>query len=313
MIESFITVASQVVVLFLLIAVGFILTKLDMLKESAVSSLTDIALYVATPTVIIRAFCSMEYTSSVFSDMAWSFLVSFIIHVIFILMSILILRSKNADKQKVTRFAVIFSNAGFMSLPLQEALLGKEGVFHGAIYVAVFNIILWTWGIVLMSGDKSKISFKKFIFNPGLIGVAVGAFFLMVPLPVPEIFSTIGMNTVNHLANLNTPVPMIVIGYYLAKSNVLKALKDKSCYVTIFARLILLPLMILGLLYVVGIRGAMLSALTIAASAPTDAATTMFASKFGGDTELSVNIVSLSTLLSVITMPLIVSLAQYIS
>jgi predicted permease len=312
-IESFITVAGQVVVLFLLIGVGFVLTKLNMLKDNAVSALTDIALYVATPTVIIRAFCSMEYTPSVLTDMGWSFLVSFAIHVIFIGMSILILRGKEADKTKVTRFAVIFSNAGFMSLPLQEALLGKEGVFHGAIYVAVFNIILWTWGIVLMSGDKSKISFKKFIFNPGLVGVVVGAFFLMVPLPVPEVFSTIGTNTVNHLANLNTPVPMIVIGYYLANSDVLKALKDKSCYLTIFTRLVLLPLVVLALLYLVGIRGAMLTALTIAASAPTAAATTMFAAKFGGDTELSVNIVSLSTILSVITMPLIVSLAQFLA
>lgn len=313
MIESFITVTGQVVVLFLLIGVGFVLTKLNMLKDNAVSALTDIALYVATPTVIIRAFCSMEYTPSVLADMGWSFLVSFAIHVIFIGVSILVLRGKDADKTKVTRFAVIFSNAGFMSLPLQEALLGKEGVFHGAIYVAVFNIILWTWGIVLMSGDKSKISFKKFIFNPGLVGVVVGAFFLMVPLPVPEVFSTIGTNTVNHLANLNTPVPMIVIGYYLANSDVLKALKDKSCYLTIFTRLVLLPLVVLTLLYFMGIRGAMLTALTIAASAPTAAATTMFAAKFGGDTELSVNIVSLSTILSVVTMPLIVSLSQFLA
>lgn len=313
MIESFITVTGQVVVLFLLIGVGFVLTKLNMLKDNAVSALTDIALYVATPTVIIRAFCSMEYTPSVLADMGWSFLVSFAIHAIFIGISILVLRGKDADKTKVTRFAVIFSNAGFMSLPLQEALLGKEGVFHGAIYVAVFNIILWTWGIVLMSGDKSKISFKKFIFNPGLVGVVVGAFFLMVPLPVPEVFSTIGTNTVNHLANLNTPVPMIVIGYYLANSDVLKALKDKSCYLTIFTRLVLLPLVVLTLLYFMGIRGAMLTALTIAASAPTAAATTMFAAKFGGDTELSVNIVSLSTILSVVTMPLIVSLSQFLA
>ncbi len=313
MIESFITVTGQVVVLFLLIGVGFVLTKLNMLKDNAVSALTDIALYVATPTVIIRAFCSMEYTPSVLTDMGWSALVSFAIHAIFIGVSILVLRGKDADKTKVTRFAVIFSNAGFMSLPLQEALLGKEGVFHGAIYVAVFNIILWTWGIVLMSGDKSKISFKKFIFNPGLVGVVVGAFFLMVPLPVPEVFSTIGTNTVNHLANLNTPVPMIVIGYYLANSDVLKALKDKSCYLTIFTRLVLLPLVVLTLLYFMGIRGAMLTALTIAASAPTAAATTMFAAKFGGDTELSVNIVSLSTILSVVTMPLIVSLSQFLA
>jgi len=312
-IESFITVAGQVIVLFLLIGVGFVLTKLNMLKESAIPALTDIALYIATPTVIIRAFCSMEYSPSVLGDLGLSFLVSLSIHILFIAMSILLLRTKDMDKRKVIRFAVIFSNAGFMSLPLQEALLGKDGVFHGAIYVAVFNVVLWTWGILLMSGDKSKISVKKFLFNPGLIGVVIGAVCLMVPLPVPEIVSTIGSSTVDHLANLNTPVPMIVIGYYLANSDILKALKDKSCYLTIFARLILLPLMVLGILYLVGIRGAMLTALTIAASAPTAAATTMFAAKFGGDTELSVNIVSLSTLLSVITMPLIVSLAQFLA
>ena len=313
MIESFLTVTGQVVVLFLLIGVGFTLTKLNMLKASAIPALTDIALYIATPTVIIRAFCSMEKTPTLFGDMTVSFLTCLAIHALFIIVSILVLRTKDFDKRKVIRFAVIFSNAGFMSLPLQEALLGKEGVFHGAIYVAVFNIVLWTWGIVLMSGDKSKISVKKFIFNPGLIGVVLGAFFLMVPLPVPQIVSTIGTNTVNHLANLNTPVPMLVIGYYLANSDILKALKDKSCYLTIFTRLVLLPVIVLAILYFAGVRGAMLSALTIAASAPTAATTTMFASKFGGDTELSVNIVSLSTILSIITMPLIVAFSQVLA
>lgn len=313
MIESFITVAGQVIVLFLLIGVGFTLTKFNMLKEGAISSLTDIALYIATPAVIIRAFCTMEYSPAVFGQMGISFIISLIIHGLFIGAGYGILHSKDKDKIKVERFAVVFSNAGFMSLPLQEALIGKEGVFHGALYVVVFNIILWTYGVLLMSGGKSKISAKKFLFNPGLIGVAIGLLIFMIRIPVPEIVSNIGFSTVNHLANLNTPVPMIVIGYYLAKSDILKALKDKSCYLTIFTRLILLPLVVLGLLYLVGIRGAMLSALTIAASAPTAAATTMFASKFGGDTELSVNIVSLSTLLSVVTMPLIVSLSQFLA
>lgn len=313
MIQNFLTVASQVLVLFGLIAMGFIFTKKGLLTEQGAKVCTDIALYLAVPAVIIRSFINMEYKASTLKVLLFSCLICLLIHIAYILISILVFRSRDDSRQRVMRFAAVFSNAGFMSLPLQEALLGEEGVFYGAIYVVIFNIVAWSYGVILMSGDKKQLSLKKMLFTPGLIGTAIGVLFFVVSLPLPDILKTTGIAVINHTANLNTPLPMIVIGYYLATSDLKKAFSDKGCYLNLAMRLVLMPLATLGAMYLCGIRGTMLVALTVAASAPTAAMTTMFAAKFGRDTSLSVNIVSLSTLLSIITMPCIVAVAQLLA
>ena len=313
MLENFLTVAGQVLVLFGLIAMGFILTKKGMLTENGAKVCTDIALYLAVPAVIIRSFVSMEYNAATLKTLLFSCAVCLLIHIAYIIVGVLVFSSRDDSRQRVMRFAAIFSNAGFMALPLQEALLGEQGVFFGATYVVIFNIVAWSYGVILMSGEKKQLSVKKMLFTPGLIGTAIGVLFFAISLPVPDIIKTTGISLINHTANLNTPIPMIVIGYYLATSDFKKALKDKGCYLNLAMRLILMPLATLGVLYACAMRGTMLVSLTVAASAPTAAMTTMFAAKYGRDTELSVNIVSLSTLLSIITMPIIVAIAQYIA
>ena len=128
----------------------------------------------------------------------------------------------------------------------------------------------------------------------------------MLSLKLPQVIS----EPIGYLAALNTPLPMIVIGYHLASAGF--NIKGAGTYAAIFVRLIISPLIMLGGLYLCGIRGTILVACVIAASAPCAAATTMFAEKFGGDTTLSAACVSITTLLSVITMPLIVALATVI-
>ena len=105
---------------------------------------------------------------------------------------------------------------------------------------------------------------------------------------------------------------MIIIGYHLAQSDILKAFRDRECMLAIALRLVVMPLMVLGILYFLGMRGTMLTSMVIASCAPTAAITTMFSAKFGKATELSVNMVSLSTVFSVITIPCVVTLAQLI-
>ena len=192
-----------------------------------------------------------------------------------------------------------------MSFPLQKALLGDIGVFYGAMYVAVFNLVMWSYGIALMGRDK-KLSLKKVIFNPAVIAVIISVVLYLLQLKLPSVLS----GAVSALSTLNTPLPMIIIGYYLSTSNLLGAVTDKRVYLTAFLRLIGIPAIMLALLLLLGVHGAPLIACTVAASAPIAAAGTMFSIKFGRDTMCSVNGVTLTTLLSIITMPLFVAVAQ---
>lgn len=306
--SNFLTVGSQVLILFLLMLIGFACNKTKILNEEANKRISDLVVILVTPCVIIQSF-QREFDERLLFQICVALLISLIVHLAMILAVHIIFRSQPDKSRRVLKFASVFSNAGFIALPLQSALLGADGVLMGAAYLVVFNIMLWSYGITLMSGDKTMITPKKLLFSPGIIGVAIGMIVFIFSIKIPRVISS----TIGYMAALNVPLPMIVVGYYLAKTNVLEVFRDIQSIKCIFVRLIVFPATTLALLYMCGIRGTMLCAMVIAMSAPVGATTTMFSEKFDGDTQLSVKLISLSTLLSIITMPIIVGVTQTIA
>lgn len=307
MFENFLTVAQQVVILFILIGLGAILTRAKVLTRECISGMTNLVLYVVTPCVIIESF-EREFDQTMLVGLGITCLIAFAVHGIGILLAKLAVHHPDEAKEKVYRFAVIFSNCGYMSLPLMNVVLGSEGVFYGAAYIAVYNIMLWTYGLSLMSGKSEGMSVKKIVTNPGIIGVTIGLILFLSPLSLPEIIAS----PVGYMASLNTPIPMLVIGFNLVQASPAGVLKAGTTWLVCGLRLIAVPLISFALMYAVGVRGTILVACTISASAPTAAGTTMFAMKFGGDAELAGNLVSVTTLLSVVTMPILVAVAQMV-
>ena len=302
----FITVFTQVSVLMLMIAAGFIAAKTGIMTEAGAACCTDIALIIATPCVIIKSL-ARRFDAAVMKSLLLAIALTLLVQVLMITLGTLLLRSKDLRRQRTLRFGSIFANCGFMSLPLQEVMLGADGTLYGSAYVIMFNLVVWSYGVYLISGDKRYIQPKKLFVNPGIAGLLIGLIIFVFSVPVPRVLSS----TVNYLAAIYTPLPMLIIGYHLSKTNVLKALKDVKCIIAVLLRLIVYPLVSLGVLYILGVRGTLLISVIISLSAPVAAVTTMFSSKFGGgDTALSVDMVSLSTVLSIVTMPAVITLAQ---
>lgn len=291
-------------VLFILIAVGFVCGKKGVITEHASKKMTDIVLYVVTPCVMISAF-QRDFSPALLSKVLISAGSAVVILAFSILLARLVFRGKDVSRKKVLQFSVVFSNCGFMSLPLQKELLGEDGWFYGSIFVAVFNLVVWSYGLVDMSGDKRQLSAKKLLLNPGILGVAVAILLFVFSVRLPDIIA----QPVGHLANLNTPLPMLIIGFYLSQANIKKAFTDLGAYLSMALRLAVIPLAVTFGMTALGLDRTMVIAFVIACSAPTAATTTMFAAKFDRDVELSVSTVASSTLVSIITMPLIVSLA----
>jgi len=302
MINNILTVGNQVIILFVLMAVGFILGKNKILNENAVKSMTDLVLYTVTPCVIINSFMR-EFDVAMLKNLIITFIAATAWFVIDIIIANLIIHDKNKKRESVLRFGLIFSNCGYMSIPLQQALLGDDGVFFGAVFVAVFNIIVWTYGISLMDGSKNSISLKKIFINPGIIATAVGIVLFVSSLKLPSVIT----EPIGYLAAVNTPIPMIIIGYHLVGASF--KITGVNTWIAIIFRLVVSPLICLAGMYLFGIRGSVLVAGVIAASSPWAANTTMFAQKFDADVSLSAACVSLTTLLSIATMPVIVGLA----
>lgn len=321
MLESFLIVAKQVAILFLLIGVGYSCNKFKIFGEDTVRGMTNMMLYVVTPCIIVDSF-QRPFNVNDLNLLGIALFVAILYHALNIFFAHTCVFEKEDSRQRVMRFGLVFSNAGYMAFPLQEAILGKEGLFFGAIIIAVFNILLWTYGVWEMSGrlttaegsiSKGRqiyLALRAGIINPGTIGVILGLIFFFSSIKLPEVVG----RPVSLLAALNTPVPMIIIGFYLANAKIGKVLTDWRAYNMMFIRLIVVPVVLFVLLYIMGICDhVMVVALVIAASAPAAAATTMFSAKFGKDTLHSVAVVSYSTLISMITMPLVVGFVYWLT
>ncbi len=304
---AFLSSAEQVFIMLILMLLGFILAKRGILSEKGTRDITDLVLYFVTPCVIIKSF-SRPFDKETLGEILLCFALALGIHIGAILIAQLCIHSKTYARKSVLRYSVVFANCGYMALPLLQALVGEDGVLYGTAFIAVFNLLAWSYGIVLMSGDKSYISPKKMLINPGIIGISIGLVIFLCSIELPDII----YRPIEHLSFLNTPLPMIIIGYHLSKASLKRCFSDINSLLAIALRLLVVPLLTIGALYLLNIRGSMLLAMIISAASPIAANTTMFAAKFSQDSELSVNMVSFSTVLSVLTIPIMVFLARLI-
>lgn len=303
---NLLVVGKQVFVIFILIGVGALIRLSRMMSDEAVKGATALLLNIVTPALLIVSFqreCSPEQLAVVGNAAA----IGIVFHLISIALAYLFIRGNDASRAAVLRFSVIFTNAGFMALPLQEAVLGRDGVFAGAVVVGIFQLLCWTYGLWLMSGDSSTFSAGKLIANPGIAGLAVALALFLSGVRLPAVLK----DPCTHLANLNTPMAMIVIGYHLASSKIGSAIRDRGAIKALFLRTVASPALLVLFVYLMGYDDEnLVLATVIAASAPAAAITTIFAVRFGRDVPLSVELVSASTLISVATMPLMVTVAK---
>lgn len=308
MLNSFLIVGTQVFILFLLIGLGFLGGRSKVITSDGVKCINDIMLYFVTPCVIINSFLR-PFDYVLLKNLVMAIVAAIMSHMAGILLGLIFIKNKDARKKKVLRFSVIFSNCGFMAFPLLEALLGSEGVFYGAGYVAVFNIISWSYGQYIMVDKNQKFSMKKAVLNTGVISAIIAFIIFITQLPIPSVLST----PIGYMAGLNTPVAMLIIGYTMSTIDLKSLLKIKELLHALALRNIIIPLVMLGVLYALGYRGILFTACVVSVSAPVAAMTTMFSIKYNADEALASKMVAVSTLFSILSMTLIVGFAGFIS
>jgi predicted permease len=308
MLENLVTVGGQALVLFFLIAVGFVCGKARLIPSSAITGMTNLTLYVVIPCTLISAF-QLKLTAETLRDFLLSLAAAVCIHAVNFLIGYLVIRDRDDGRKRVLTLAATFSNCNFMAFPLQTALIGPMGIFYGSSYAMVTPLAFWTGGVVYLEGNLGSFSWKKAVLNPGIFGIAAGLIVFFCGITLPDTLNA----AVTHLANMAVPLPMVIIGCQLAETDLRGILRDKMGWLVAALRLLLLPLAELGVMYAVGIRGSVLLATTIAACAPPAAIVAMMAQRCGRKPELAAELVSLQTLLSIITMPFVVGLAKFLS
>lgn len=300
-------VANNVLVMLFLMIIGFVLTKKKILTDTGIKQITELVLCIAVPCLIIDSY-QREFDPAMAKNLGIAILFSLGIHILYMLMVPLIFRKRPDKKDRISKFSVIYSNCGFMALPLIQSIYGDEGVFYAVAYLTVFNVLYWTQGIYLYTKDIKQLSIKKAIFNPGVIGVIIGLtlFFAQITLP-----TAIG-KTAGFLASLNTPLPMIILGTHLVNLNIRETLKDASLWLVTALRLFILPVLTICIIKLFNMEHIISMPLILASACPVAAVAALFAVRYGLDSEYASRAASFTTLLSVITIPIIMMIATMV-
>lgn len=303
--QNALVVAVQVGALFIMMGAGYIMYKTRMLRRSGVSQMTDLLLWAVTPCLLLNSFSRKLDSSVAKSLLIFSGCAALIIAGTLTLM-LLLFRRRCEDDRVVMRFASAFSNCGFMGIPIAQALYGEDGVMYASIFVAVFNLLQWSYGYLVMSG--SGVSLRKSILNPGVIGLAISLPVFLFSIELPQIISI----PVESVAGINTPVAMIVIGAQLAETDIKSALKDKAVYGVSLIRLVAVPAAVSAALVLLPVPLDPLAktVLLVESAAPAAATTAIMSRMVGRNSELAGRLVAVTTLFSAITMPLFVTFGE---
>lgn len=304
MLQSVWTVGQQVLILFIFSGIGFALGKAGMIGDRFSRDGSHLVMYVVSPCMMVVAF-QRSFEPEGFHNFCMAFLLALLVHGAGIAMAQLFFHQKT-EKADDLRFSVVHSNCGFMGYPLQTALLGTIGVFYGSAFTTVFTLVSWTYGLVQMSGGRQKMSAKTILLNPGVLSVVVALALYLGRVSLP----TLLLDPIASLSYLNTPLPMIILGFQLSQADLLAALRGRDTWLAIFLRLIVTPAVAIGFCLLLHADHAVSVAVVSAAAAPCAALLSIFSARYGRDTSLASGLVAAETLLSALTMPLMVGLAM---
>lgn len=299
-------VIQKIIVLFIAMIAGFICKKGKILDKSSTKSLSSMLVYITNPCLIICSLQS-EYDKGKLIVAGQVFLLSVCIHLFLCIASHFIFKAnKNTKERSVYTFALTYSNCGYMGYPLMMAIFGDEvGLFYGVIFTTAFNLFTWTHGIIVMSNQR-KIPWKKLALNPALISVILSMIFFLCRIQFPSTIND-GLSLVG---DMTFPLSMIIIGSLLADMNLFKILKDKKLYLFCILDLILMPALMMLISYIFKLPEYLAIVGITMCAAPAAANTAVTAEVYDNDAALAARLVGITTLFCLITMPLMLSIAQ---
>ncbi len=294
---------KQILIMFILVALGFLCGKIKLIDKDTNSKLSGFVLEVVNPVLIFMSY-QQDYAPELLKGLGLALLLGFASYGIMIAVLSLIYRNKHSDEALVEQFAAIYSNCAFMGIPLINGLFGAEGVFYLTGYVTVFNVMVWTHGVIFFGGGKTQTSLKKVITSPAIISVAVGLIFFLSGIKIPEIIAS----AADYVGGMNTPLAMICAGVTIAGTDIKSHIGNLGVYRAAFFRLIFCPLVFWAIFRWLPIPDMVFMVVMAAAGCPAAATGTMFAIRYKKCPEMAAVIFAVTTLMSAVTLPLLVTL-----
>jgi len=321
---DFFTTFYQILSLFILIAIGWGIARLQVVDQKFIKTLSGFVIKVTLPAMIIKSM-QFDFSVEILLESGFMFVVGVIMYALMIALSYGIVKFSGytGGKANVLQFMIIFGNVGYMGYPVMASIFGDEGVFYTALFNIPFNFLMMSLGIYLMTRkDQKKVEREpattgnrpyegadaqgnlqrlKVLINPGIIATFTGflLFILSIEIPGPL------FRAMDTLGEATTPLAMIIIGANLSRVSLGSVFKEKALYGISLLRLIVIPAFLYGLLTLLGAEGFLLTVPVLVFSMPAAANAVVFAVMYEGDADFAAKGVFFTTLCSAVTLPII--------
>lgn len=293
-------IVNGVIALFLIMLIGVYGSKRGIITPNINKGLTNLLLEITLPCLVVSSFI-FDMSEELKSNIIKCFIYSPIVIVITILISYGALFPIKSDKKIIMQFANVFSNCGFIGFPIIFSIFGGEGVIYASIFNMFFTIFVWTYGVILFNGKMEKRDLKKVLVNPAIVAVFIGLIIMIFKINIPQVINS----TLDLVGGMTSPLSMIIVGVILGNAKVTTYLKDYTIYYCSILKLIVLPYILLFIANIINDNSIVSKTLIILSAMPTAAMTSILAEKFDKEKEYSAVIIFITTLLSLITFPML--------
>lgn len=296
--STFQTMLNLQLSLFAIMLVGFFCRKKGLIDPKTRGVLSDLLINIILPSNIISSF-DIEVTDKLLKSAGMVFAIYMGVQFFSYLVSLVAYRKVPMDQQVILRHGTITSNAGFLGNPITYGVFGAEGLLYASIALIPVRIFLWSAGLSLYTKTDSKSVVKNLMTHPCVVSVFIGFALMFAPFELPNFVT----RTINSIGGCTTAISMMVIGAILADIN-LKNIPIKLLSYYSFIRLIFIPAVVFIVLSVFKVEPLLTGVCTLLSGMPAASMTAILAAKYDGNSEFGSQVVFFSTMLSMVTIPL---------
>lgn len=279
---------------FLLIAVGYIIRKRNIISETGEKAITELVLQVILPCNVFASFISQK-TESLAADCLWIFAISIGVQLIAFIYTRIAFRMSREKQRSNLSYAMLSPNTGFIGSPVAEGVFGPAGLMLACIYLIPQRLVMWSVGLSMYTGVKDKrAAVRRLLRHPCVIACVLGLLCALLRIPFPEWLSY----PVSLIGRCNTALAMLVIGMIVSRITP-GALLNKTVILFSIHRLIVVPLIIFGICSILPVNRTVFGVSVLLAAMPAGATTSMLASKYDKDPVFAAELVVFSTLCSI--------------
>lgn len=298
---DFNTAISQILILFIIMFIGVAAKRARIISSEMEDSISTLLMKVALPSLILSS-TNFQRTDEVLPNMINILLITIVTYILTIIICTLTTKALRYDKKSSNVFIslILFGNVGFMGYPVAKAFFSEIGVFYATVANLVFTSFLWTFGI-LMFNSHEKLNFKK-LLNIGSISTLIAVFMFLFQLRLPYYLQS----AFDLTGKMTTPLSMILIGALISEIDIAKLVSNSKVYLVALFKLILMPFATAFILKYMGFNEMVISICTLMAAMPAGATNAIFAKQFDSEPLFASIGVFITTLLSILTLPLVV-------